>query len=104
MTKLNEKYYFFKSLDKRYKAASIFVITILFTNALFEMLAIGILYPFVSMLVNSGEKLESDFDNEIFYLISQYLNIDFSINKILYFISYFCPKVFIKCSKHLYTK
>ena len=62
--------FFFKSLDKRYKAASIFVITILFTNALFEMLAIGILYPFVSMLVNSGEKLESDFDNEIFYLIS----------------------------------
>ena len=44
ITKLNEKYYFFfKSLDKRYKAASILVIIILFINALFEMLSIGIL-------------------------------------------------------------
>ena len=80
--------FFFKSLDKRYKAASILVIIILFINALFEMLSIGILYPFVSMLIDSGQKFESDFDNEIFSFLSPYINEDFSINKILYIISF----------------
>lgn len=80
-------FYFYYLIDSKYKFASLAVIMSLFLNAIFEVLAIGSLYSFITFIVDPEYSFETYSEKKLFYILKLFYNSDTIILDFLLLIS-----------------